>query len=387
MVSRRKVLVTGSASLVLLGGGLGAYIGTRSIAKAQEPWKQAATGFGDPRLDALAYAILAPNPHNRQPWQVRLQGDDSFTVYCDLEKRLQHTDPPNRQITIGFGTFLELFRQAAAEKGHSAEITPFPEGEPEPVLDRRPIASVKLTREPSVPRDPLFGTILNRRSTKEAFAPRSVDKEVFAKLQTMAFSGRPELSASLATTSDAERVAKLRELNWKAWSVEYDVARTQKESVDLMRIGAAEVNANPDGIDMSGPMMEAMRLSGVVSREALATKGSTAYESGISMYKEILNNTSSFGWLISPDNSRTTQLQSGVAWVRINQAATALGLAMHPVSQILQEFPEMADLYDEYHDYLAVAAPARVQGFFRFGYAPAPEASPRWPVESLILNV
>jgi nitroreductase len=387
MVSRRRVLVTGGASLVLLGGGFGAYVGTRSIAKAQEPWIQATTGFGDPRLDALAYAILAPNPHNRQPWQVRLMGNDSFTVYCDLDKRLPHTDPPNRQITIGFGTFLELFRQAAAEKGYRAEIMPFPEGEPEPVLDSRPIASVKMIKDPSVPRDPLFGTILNRRSTKEAFLPRSVDDATFAKLQEMAFAGESEPLISLGATSDAERVARLRELNWQAWSVEYDVARTQKESVDLMRIGAGEVNANPDGIDMSGPMMEALRLGGIVSRKELATKGSTAYESGISMYREILDNTSSFGWLISPDNRRITQLQSGAVWVRINQAATALGLAMHPVSQILQEFPEMAHLYDQYHKYLGIAAPARVQGFFRFGYAASPEPSPRWPVESFILNV
>ncbi|WP_109355782.1 nitroreductase family protein [Sphingorhabdus sp. EL138] len=387
MVSRRRVLVTGGASLVLLGGGFGAYVGTRSIAKAQEPWIQATTGFGDPRLDALAYAILAPNPHNRQPWQVRLMGNDSFTVYCDLDKRLPHTDPPNRQITIGFGTFLELFRQAAAEKGYRAEIMPFPEGEPEPVLDSRPIASVKMIKDPSVPRDPLFGTILNRRSTKEAFTPRSVDDATFAKLQDMAFAGQSEPLISLEATSDAERVARLRKLNWQAWSVEYDVARTQKESVDLMRIGAGEVNANPDGIDMSGPMMEALRLGGIVSRKELATKGSTAYESGISMYREILDNTSSFGWLISPDNRRITQLQSGAVWVRINQAATALGLAMHPVSQILQEFPEMAHLYDQYHKYLGIAAPARVQGFFRFGYAASPEPSPRWPVESFILNV
>lgn len=387
MVSRRQVLITGGVSLALLGGGFGTYVGTRSIASAQAPWEKASAGFGDPRLDALAYAILAPNPHNRQPWQVRLVGDDSFTVYCDLEKRLPHTDPPNRQITIGFGTFLELFRQAAAEKGYSVEIIPFPEGEPEPVLDSRPMASVTMTKDSSVQRDPLFGAILNRRSTKEPFSPRSVDDETFAKLQAMAFAGQSEPAVSLSTTSDVERAAKLRQLSWEAWSVEYDTARTQKESIDLIRIGASEVNANPDGIDLTGPMMEALRLGGVVSREQLATKGTSAYETGISMYKEMLDNTSSFGWLISPDNSRTTQLQSGAAWVRINQAATALGLAMHPVSQILQEFPEMAALYDQYHDYLAVAVPARVQGFFRFGYAANPEPSPRWPVESLILNV
>ncbi len=387
MVSRRQVLVTGGASLLLLGGGFGAYVGTRSIAKAQEPWKQATTGFGDPRLDAMAYAILAPNPHNRQPWQVRLVGDDSFTLYCDLEKRLPHTDPPNRQITIGFGAFVELFRQAAAEKGYRADITPFPEGEPEPVLDNRPIASVTMTKDSSVQRDPLFGSILNRRSTKEPFDPRGVDNETFAKLQAMAFAGHADTGLSLVTTSEPGRVAKLRDLTWKAWMVEYETPRTQMESVDLIRIGANEINASPDGIDLGGPMIEAGLLGGIITREELAKKGSSAYETGISINEEALRNTSSFGWLQSVENSRTTQLRTGMAWVRINQAATALGLAMHPVSQILQEFPEMSELYEEYHDYVAVAAPSRVQGLFRLGYAAAPEPSPRWPVESLILNV
>jgi heterotetrameric sarcosine oxidase gamma subunit len=44
--------------------------GLPSTASATEPWRRAGQSLGDPRLDALAYAILAPNPHNRQPWTV-----------------------------------------------------------------------------------------------------------------------------------------------------------------------------------------------------------------------------------------------------------------------------------------------------------------------------
>ncbi|MEP3224975.1 MAG: hypothetical protein ABJO01_03290 [Parasphingorhabdus sp.] len=386
MVSRRRILKTGGASLLLLGGGFGAYVGTRSIAQAQEPWRKAAQGFGDPRIDALAYAILAPNPHNRQPWLVQLQGEDSFQLYCDLDKRLPHTDPPNRQITIGFGAFLELFRQAAAENGYRADINPFPDGEPQPVLDRRPLATVTMIKDPTIKSDPLFATILARRSTKEAFTNDIITAAQSKALEQSAISADLVNNISLAMTSDSDQVARLRELNWQAWSVEYATDRTQKESVDLMRIGAAEVNANPDGIDLSGPMMEALRLGGIVSRAQLADKGSNAYDAGISMYQEILDNTQSFGWLISQENSRAAQLQSGATWVRFNQAATQMGLAMHPVSQILQEFPEMADLYKQFHSAVNVAEPARVQGFFRLGYAARPEPSPRWPVESILLN-
>lgn len=386
MPTRRKLLMTGGASLLLLGTGVGGYIGTRSIARAQEPWQRAGESFGDPRLDALAYAILAPNPHNRQPWQVRLEGDDSFSLFCDPGKLLPETDPPNRQIVIGFGTFLELFRQAAAEKGYRTDITPFPDGEPQPVLDDRPVAHVRLTADAAVPRDPLFAAIPERRSIKEPYDERRVDQETLDRLQALAGTGPGESGQPFVTSGSEDMVAGLRDLTWRAWEIEYDVPRTQRESVDLMRIGAREINARPDGIDLSGPMMEAMYLGGVISREKLAEKGSTAYNTGIDMYREMLERTQNYGWLISGGNSRADQLTAGMQWVRINQAATMLGLAMHPVSQILQEFPEMADLYREFHALVGVDEPARVQGLFRLGYGPATPPSPRWPLESHLVD-
>ncbi len=386
MPTRRKILITGGASLLLIGAGFGGYVGSRSIAKAQQPWRRAGQSFGDPRLDALAYAILAPNPHNRQPWQVRLEGEDSFSLYCDLDKRLPETDPPNRQITIGFGTFLELFRQAAAEKGFRTEITPFPDGEPQPVLDKRPLARVTIAKDARVTGDPLFGTIIKRRSIKEPFSKKVVDGATLDKLHAAAFRKEEIRGAEFVTASKAERVTAIRDLAWKAWLVEYETPHTLQESIDLMRIGANEVNALPDGIDLTGPMIEAGRLAGMLSREEMAEAGSTAYQTGRDINDEMLNSTQSYGWLISANNSRTAQLESGMHWVRINQAATMLGLAMHPISQILQEFPEMADLYREFHATVGVEEPARVQGLFRLGYGPATPPSPRWPLESHLVD-
>ena len=95
-MTRRVLLRTGAASIVVLGAG--AWWASRQTAtRAREPWRAAATGFGDARLDALAYAILAPNPHNMQPWQVRLDGEDALTLCAGVELRsddLNNTLPP-----------------------------------------------------------------------------------------------------------------------------------------------------------------------------------------------------------------------------------------------------------------------------------------------------
>ena len=163
--TRRAILMTAGGAIAVTAAGAASWSLTRAPKAARSPWREAAEGFGDPRLDALAYAILAPNPHNMQPWRVELESDDAFTLYCDPARLLPETDPPNRQITIGFGCFLELFRQAAAEKGMRAELTYFPEGEPQPTLDTRPIARVTLAGNGGEP-DPLFSEALARRTTR-----------------------------------------------------------------------------------------------------------------------------------------------------------------------------------------------------------------------------
>ncbi len=90
---------------------------TRTPGRALAPWDEVKSPTGDVRLDAFRHAILAPNPHNRQPWQLRLIGSDEAIIACDLDRRLRESDPFDRQIVIGFGCFLELARIAAAERG------------------------------------------------------------------------------------------------------------------------------------------------------------------------------------------------------------------------------------------------------------------------------
>jgi len=87
----------------------------------------------------------------------------------------------------------------------------------------------------------------------------------------------------------------------------------------------------------------------------------------------------------TPGNSRLDQIAAGRRWWRLHLAATALGVSVHPVSQALQEYPEMAKHYDAVHDMLAQGASQggeTVQMLGRLGYGPAVLRSPRWPLES-----
>ncbi len=381
MISRRTILTHGAASIVVLGSGISAC--GPGLGQARQPWSQAGTGYGDVRLDALSYAILAPSPHNRQPWLVQLDGDGGLTLFADLDRLLPETDPPNRQIVIGLGAFLEMLRQAAAQMGYIAETSAFPEGEPEPILDQKPVARVMFVPSEGVAPEPLFAQALARRTIRTPFDQK---KPVPVSALEQVGSALASRSTGFSYTRDTERVEELKRLCREGWAIETGTPRTHKESTALTRIGAAAVNENPDGISLSGPFIETMKMVGVLTRENMNDPESRAFRETQAFYDKAINTAMAFGWLTTADNSRLSQLQAGADWLRLHLAATAAGVAMQPLSQTLQEFPEMAEKYAELHALLQVDAPARIQGFFRFGYASAPPPAPRWPMQTRLIE-
>jgi hypothetical protein len=183
------------------------------------------------------------------------------------------------------------------------------------------------------------------------------------------------------TSNDPALLGALRKLVVNAVQIEQNNPPANQESVDLMRIGAAEIDASPDGIDLSGPMIEGLQLAGLISRPALADPATTAFQSGADMLRETYGAIPAALWIATPGNSRVDQLEAGRRYVRANLRAAALGLAMHPMSQSLQEYAAVAGPFAEIHRLLGVQNGARVQMLARIGYGPAIGPAPRWPLE------
>ena len=107
----------------------------------------------------------------------------------------------------------------------------------------------------------------------------------------------------------------------------------------------------------------------------------------LSMFKEKFNTSMGYVWITTKSNTRQAQLQAGRDYIRLNLQATALNIGMQPVSQTLQEFPEMAEQYQIIHNLLEIKQPNRIQMLARIGYCPQVEPSPRWPIESALITV
>lgn len=379
-MNRRKFLALSGGGIIVAATATIGTIASRTPSAATVPWDQAGVIYNEPRKRALSYAILAPNPHNRQPWMVDLSTQDQVVLTVDTDRLLPHTDPLNRQITIGLGCFLEVMVMAAAEDGYAVDLELFPQGSDLSGLDNRPVAVATFRQDTNQAKDPLFQYVMQRRSNKEPFdTARTVAPETITTIANAAIHG-----SRVAGDASPHSIATLRSLTNEALTIEIDTPHTFKESVDLFRIGKAEVEANPDGIDFSGPMFETLGAFGLMTREGTLDTSSTMFAQGKVAVLENTETAMGHLWQTTAGNARTDQINAGRDWVRLNLAATSKGVSMQPLSQALQEYPEMADHYAKVHQMLAMEGET-VQMLCRLGYGIEVGRSPRWPLEAKLV--
>lgn len=379
MTTRRTFLrVAGTSAVILAAGGYGLTQCDPMPEAAVEAWKGPQPNVRDPRVRALSYALLAPNPHNKQPWIVDLREPGVATFFCDRSRLLPETDPYSRQITIGCGAFLELLRMAATEQGLRAEVTAFPAGDwPENGVGEQPVCRVAFVPDTAVPRDPLFAQVLKRRTNRNNFDATDV---LPAEAQALgaALQGLP---VRFGWTADGRQIAQLASIAKRAWDIEIKNDATYKESVDVFRITGEEIAKHRDGISMHGPFFWwANKLGLFTQQNAMEPTGRSQALTLIDPQLAVR----AFGWIATAANDRRTQLAAGAAYVRANLKATELGLAMHPLSQALQEFPAMLPLLAEHKRAAGAAESETVQMFFRLGHAAAAEPAPRRPLDAII---
>ena len=333
---------------------------------------RAGAGLGNPR----------PNPHNIRPGLADLREPGVVTLRVDRTRLLPMADPYGWQITTGNGTLLQLLDIAAREAGHRLEGDLYPQGDDDPLqITDAPVARIAFEADPSMVPEPLFLAIPERRSTKTGFdMSRLLSPEALAVLRDAV--GAAGLTMDVAATP--ETTAPLVTLAGGAIALKMAMPRTPAESIDLLRIGAGEIAPDRDGIDLHGPMPWWMKRLGLMTAENAQTPGTLAYQGGLDNAMGWVAGTPALGWLTTGGNTRADQIQAGRAHMRVDLAAAAAGLAIHPVSQLLQEYSEMAELNARFRAATGTVAPATVQMRFRLGYADRPGPSPLGPVDAII---
>lgn len=291
-----------------------------------------------PSWTALAdRARWAANAHNVQSWQlVAVPGRvDQKRLVLSPDRVLPETDPPSRQLTISLGAFLAVLQTEAAAAGAVARW--------EPLADE---PGALVTLEPGVAVPPTEGWF-------DALTAPTVKY----RTTTMAFSAAERRRLSLGATdavriawvTGPDEVASTKDWAQRAFDLEMDLPRTRDESIAVTRYGEAARKAQPWGITLL-PNFTAGPLYWVELATLLFPQTPLEYaRSAKSLLSEALGPIHQFVVVTSRGDGTRERLETGLVvqqlWIEVRKA----GGELLPLSQGLQEFPEMAPWYEQAH--------------------------------------
>ena len=305
----------------------------------------------------LRYAILAPSVKNSQPWVFSVQ-DNRIHLIADLDRGQPVADPTRRELFISMGCALENLLVAAEHFGFRHGVSYFPE--PEQVE----LVATVLFAPGGVPSHARAGatlsSIVRRHNDNGVFRPVAVPDQL--RLRLMACCVEPDL-----------RVYLTDDRHFRSW---VDALTSEADRVDF---------ANPafrqelgywigQGVFGAPPLMARLGKM-AVSRLDLG-------EPVAEQDHAIIESAPLLGLLCAEGDGHLVHVRTGQLFERLWLTATAMGVAIHPMSQTMRR-PKLRKAVAE----LLPTAGWTPQHLFRVGYSSRDEDqhTPRRPVEDVLL--
>ncbi len=313
--------------------------------------RQYAGRFTDVRLKAIAHGLLAANSHNMQAWKIVLDesAKNTFRLYINTDRLTPQVDPYSRQLTISQGTFLEYVSLAAEKLGYSTDIAFFPQGEFDKQgtaasIADRPVALVTL-KEASPVDNPLYEMMFLPDTSRVEYQTDKLPADLVDRIMSLS-------SVRIIVYQDEDNLQKLKKIAWEAANIEAGVERIGKETQALFRQNEYAKNKYRYGFSLEGQGFTGMNIAIL---EALLTlfpsmnNRQTSNESFLSGTRTALDHTPAFMMMMSPGNSRTMQVRMGMLYSYFQLTCQSRGYYLQPMSQALEEYPEMKAVYAKIH--------------------------------------
>ena len=325
-----------------------------------DPWSIGPENFprtgsaGDRLHFLLRYATLAPSTRNTQPWQFRV-GDDSIEIRIDLARAQPIADTDRREMFISAGCALENLLIAARRFGYATQTAVAPDAS-DPLLAAR----VRFTpgeRAMSTAEGALFDAILLRTTNHGVYDGRAVTQiELEALAQAAA-----DVGMTLDWIYDGERHTRIEALVMRADALLFARADYRHELGDWIGTGAF-------GTPWLLSTLGRFAVSYLQPAKSFAQADQKALISSFAI-----------GVIGASEDTRAAQVRTGQALERVYLKATELGLALQPVSQLLQ-------VTETRNALAALLPPGRVPlQPLRLGHAKLPaDHTPRLPLDQLL---
>lgn len=376
MKTHRRDILIGTGALV------GAAVFTQACGRAKSVPRSldASAAAEPPIIDAIRYGVTAPSAHNTQPWQIELVSDTEARLYMDPERLLPATDPPARQTHMSHGTFVELVAIGASKLGYRADILPLPDGEMSPAeLGAKPTAYIRLVEAPDVAVDPLFPHVLARRTSRLPHEGAMVTQDELARIVEHA--QRPGLQTGLIPEA---QLPEALDIVRAAMTIEVNDYELYDETRHWFRFSKRQVKEHRDGLSISTAGLTGFAAGSanmfLNAKNFHKEKNRNRY---LKTFGQAVASTRGLLFMKSTTNDMVDWIQTGRSYARAQLAGEMLGLRFQPVSQVLQEYPQMDALRQRFEAFMGVEPPAKVQMLVRVGRTATPGMSPRRPLSAL----
>lgn len=362
-MNRRKFLKVSGQGFILLGGMsmLHACSGIKrdDFPQSNEE-KTSIKGLEKEEMEILHLASLAPSGHNTQPWTVRVVEPRHWIIGSDKKRWLPAVDPENRELLLGIGAFIENLVIAAGTFGYEVDLQIIAKSPTDPE-----IADIRLKKGKTV--DFPLAKVKQRRTVRSGFADQEIkteDLNYFTRHEARAcllahvpsphsffFSNHSSQGKYLQEgTIEANRKQAFRDpaqeelANWIRWS---------NKEAKLYRNGLT-----PESMEIKG--IASLFVRNFYDRQSVL-KESFRKQTVDIVAKQV---KTCGGWLVvtSPDSIIPTLIEYGRVFENIFLKIREKMIAIHPMTQMLEEDPWKKQVVKE------LGLGGEVQWILRMGY-------------------
>jgi hypothetical protein len=326
MKRRRFIAFTGAT--VLVAGGI-YYLSSdkKNFTRADSKNSQGATiSLQKDEREILYLASLAPSGHNTQPWLVKYIEPYHWIIGNDKTKWLSAIDPTQRETILSIGAFLQNIEYAADHFGYSCQFTLLATNNQD-----ENIAAVKLTRS-------INATIYDIQKLKYRRTVRSNYLSAALKSEDVAYLTNQETDLIHYMPNGSKEHHWLNEQTIEANRVQAYRDDAEKELADWIRFSSKEAKTHSDGLTTASMEIEGIKawyLRNFYNKADVMKNGFREK----SIASVIQQTAKSGGWMLitSNDNSVETLLETGKRCQRLLLKIRERNIAIHPMTQILEE--------------------------------------------------
>ena len=314
----------------------------------------------------LFLASLAPSGHNTQPWFVQYLAPFNWMIGNDKSKWLPAVDPAQRETILSIGAFMQNLEYAAGSFGYDCDWNLLAAtNQDERVLE------VKLIKEASSNSFDI-AKIKNRRTVRSDFLSDVLKKEDLEYL----VNSEPEWIHYLPSAGKESQFINEQTIEANRLQSYRDPA--QQELANWIRFSSKDAEKYRDGLTTAS--MEIEGISGWVVRNFYGKDNvmkNDFRERGIDNVKKQVSESA--GWILitSKDETVATLLETGRRMQRLFLKVREKSIAIHPMTQILEESSTRQTLNQ------SIGISKNVQFILRTGYLKnyPPPVSLRRPVD------